>query len=356
MVTMKEIALKSGVTQPTVSVVLNNKKTTVRISPVTRAKILATAESMGYRVNEIARSVKTGKTNTIGVIGVLCSFHCMEIINGISETASARNCTLKLWPCSTLEEVKSAARKCAEQRLGGVICRSLTEEELTAVQTEFKQFGIPVVILVGSGFIPDGCSSVNSGEFDGAVKAVEYLRHLGHCRIGYVTTRYSGKFNERRLNGYIEAMRRNGGQEKSIQVVEISNNDLLPEGDKIKLLAFIRRNRLTACFCGADSLAMKVAYVAEAAGFRIPEDLSIVGFGGTDYSAFANPPLTTVHESFREMGRQAARVLIQTMENPNFPAEKVEIATELVIRSTCAKPNLNSISKTKQGERNETQR
>jgi DNA-binding LacI/PurR family transcriptional regulator len=332
MVTMKDIAREAGVSQPTVSVVLNGRSTTVRIGETTRKKILETAERMGYRRNEIARSVKTGRTNVIGFIGGLYSSYCMEIIKGINDSASKNNYMIKLLPAETIEEVKNAARQCVEQRLAGAICRSITEEGLEILRNELAPHNIPIV-LVDSSFPHDWCSRVVSDDFEGARMATEYLLKLGHHKIGFVSNSLSRGFSKVRYDGYTKMMTDWSIKVQEDDICVTRDIDRMSNTDRNKIKIFLKQQKPTAIFCASDPLAMELINIANELEIKIPENLSIIGFGDLEYASFATPKLTTVKQPFVEMGREASKILFSEIKEKSRRKE-IKLPVELFIRNS----------------------
>lgn len=332
---MKMIAAKAGVSQPVVSQVLNGLGDTKKISQKTQKKVLSIAERMNYRRNAIAHSMKTGKTNVIGVVGSLYSGFCMEIICGISEIVAQNNYMIKLFPGNT-KEIKNIARQCVEQRLAGVICRSLSEEGLNILRNELEPNSIPIV-LVDSSFSHDWCPRVVSDDFEGAKMATEYLLKLGHHKIAFITSELSLGFSQFRYDGYLEKMAEWG--------IKIQNDDICIIADqkeeisrrqRDKITDFLKRKTPTAVFGGSDPMAMKVMNIAQNIGIKIPQSLSVIGFAGLEYAAFATPSLTTVKQPFKEMGRKAAEILLKSIEGILLPKE-MKLPVELIIRDSCKK-------------------
>lgn len=332
MITMQNIAEKAGVSKGTVSYVLNGKQKKARINKGTCAKVIAIAESLGYRRNAIAQSMKTGKTNVIGFVGGMYSSYCMEIIKGISDVVSKNNHMIKLLPAETTEEVKNAVRQCVEQRLAGVICRSLSEESLEILRNELEPKNIPIV-LVDSSFSHDWCSRVISDDFEGAKQATEYLLKLGHRRIMFVTNPLNYGFSKIRYDGFSQMM-----SEYDIKVPEdhicIINKGLEVSAiQRESIIDFLNTQRPTAVFCSSDPIAMKVIAIAHEIDLNIPEQLSVIGYGNLEYAGYASPALTTVDQPFKELGRKSAEILFDDMKGKKTPKE-FKLLDKLIIRKS----------------------
>jgi len=332
MITMQDIADKAGVSKGTVSYVLNGKQEKARINQATCARVIAIAESLGYRRNAIAQSMKTGKTNVIGIIGGLHNDYCMAIIKGINNVVSKNNYMIKLLPTDKIEDVKNAARQCVEQRLAGVICRSLSEEELEIIRSELASNNMPIV-LVDNSFSHDWCSRVISDDFEGAKQATEYLLELGHRKIGFVTNDLIHGFSKVRYDGYIKMM--------TDWKIKVQKDDIccIDHGNKISntqqnaIKDFLTLKKPTAVFCGSDPIAMKVINVAQSLGINIPQDLSVIGFAGLNYTFFSSPTLTTVKQPFVKMGQKVSEILLSEIKEKS-PAKEIKLPVELIIRDS----------------------
>lgn len=335
MITMQDIAESAQVSRGTVSYVLNGKAKKAKISKATSEKIFKVAETLGYRRNAIAQSMKTGKTNVIGVIGGLCESYSMAIIEGINDIVSKNSYMIKLFPAITVEEVKNVARQCMEQRLAGVICRSLSEEGLEILRKELVPNNIPIV-LVDSSFSHNWCSRVISDDFEGAKLAVNYLYELGHRKISYVTTNIKRGFAKIRYEGFCTVMK-----EHSLDLlthsVEIDDEfDEITDVFVTRVNKILHKHKPTAVFCGSDSLAMKVLKIATESGTKIPQELSIIGFAGMNYTQWTIPALTTINQPFVEMGKTATELLLSEIENKNT-IQELKLPVKLIIRDSCQK-------------------
>ena len=333
MITMQNIADKAGVSKGTVSYVLNGKHKKARINQETCEKVIAIAESLGYRRNAIAQSMKTGKTNVIGFIGGLYKSYCMEIIRGINELISKDNYMIKLLPADTMDDIKNASRQCLEQRLAGVICRSLSEEGLEILRKELEPNNIPIV-LVDSSFSHDWCSRVISDDFEGARMATEYLLKLGHRKICLVTDKLHKGFSKTRCNGYIDAMKKMNIEVKDSDIHVLEDKAKISDRQRNEIKDFLKSRKPTAIFCASDPLAMRMINIVSKMGIKVPDDLSIVGFADLQYTAFCNPALTTVKQPFTEMGRKASEILLSEINEKSIKQE-VKLPVELIIRDSC---------------------
>ena len=334
--TMQSIADAAGVSRATVSYVLNGRHigSRMKINHVTVSKVEKIAELQGYCRNEIARAVKTGKTNAIGIVGGLSGSYCLEIIKGISDAGAAQGYFIKLFPAELSTDIEQIARQCAGQRLAGVICSSLSEEQLHLLRERLEGKHIPIV-LVDNCFHHDWCPRAISDDFNGAKSAVKYLSSLGHRKIIHITNDLNFGFSRLRYDGYCAGMDEYGLKRDAGSLCVIDSNLELTESIRAQIREIFLRLKPTAVTCGSDPIAMKVIIVASELNIKIPDDLSIIGYAGLDYSVISNPPLTTVIQPFYEVGRQAFYLFEKNINGSKTVAD-VKLPTELIIRNSTA--------------------
>ena len=304
MITMKDIAREVGVTQQAVSAALSGSSSTTCISKENRQKVLEAADRLGYRRNEIARAIKTGKTNVIGIIGRYSGSYSLDIITGIAEACSSNGYFMKLLPLNNPEDLGQAARQCVEHRVAGVICRSIDEHALDTLRAELNAMHIPIA-LVDSSSHHDWCSRVVSDDLTGIKEGVAYLLQQGHRKIAHVTSPLDREFARIRADGYLAAMREAGFSKCKNMIFEIDGTIEFSGNDKARIAGFLKKIQPTAIISGSDPVAMKVLMVCHAMKIAVPEDLSVIGFAGLDYTNFSSPPLTTIKQPFCEMGAKA---------------------------------------------------
>lgn len=333
---MKDIAKEAGLSQPTVSLVLNGHYS---ICAETRHRVLETAERLGYRRNEIARSIKTGKTNVIGIIGGFGGSYSLDIITGIAQACAASGYFMKLLPVNNLENdhdaLGQAARQCVEHRVAGVICRSLKEHALDTLRTELDAMHIPIV-LVDSSSHHDWCSRVVSDDFTGIKEGVAYLLQQGHHKIVHVTNSLEREFARSRADGYLTAMRESKLYACEDMICEIDGDLELSHGDKDRISELLKKVKPTAVTCGSDPVAMKVLMLCHEMKIAVPDDISVIGFAGLDYTIFSSPPLTTIKQPFCEMGAKAFELLLRHI-NGDQKIYDLKLKTSLVIRNSTGK-------------------
>lgn len=209
MITMNDIAAKVGVSQSTVSLVLNNRqRRNGTISDATRQRILQVADEMGYRRNELARAMVTGKNR---VLGFMTSNPAAEIQSrmmvGAHDEANDRSYSVKLLHLSEKMSFEAALRRSVEQRLSGILAVNLSQDELNMLREEAKHYRFQVAML-DDNRDQGWAIRVTSDDKKGIAEAVNFLVELGHSRIAFMTPPADSFLKQTRCEGFREAMQR----------------------------------------------------------------------------------------------------------------------------------------------------
>ena len=347
MVTMQDIAEKAGVNKSTVSHVLNKKHVKARIGPKTCARIKSIADELGYRCNELARSVATGKSNVIAFVS--CNTGSWEytakIMAGILEEITKQNYSLKVYHLSGKNSL-NIAEQIIQQRADGVIFHSPKNTDFQTIQEEMKKNHIPCATANLTS--KNACIGVTTDDFQGIKDAVKHLAELGHRRILYLSHRYLGidtEYMTHRRDGYLAGMKEYIGKHV------IPRNEFLSQiasEDKAvikRILSEPVEQRPTAIVCINDNTAMEVLQMAYQIGIKIPEELSIIGFADLDMAKYAVVPLTTIAQPFEEMGRETANMLLAIVDNKTDDfSQRVDnrkLKVKLVVRQSTMEPKKN---------------
>lgn len=339
MITNRDVAKRAGVSPTTVSFVLNNQHVAMAISEKTRQRVLQTAEELGYRRNEIARSMVSGKTNVIGFLAPsLCAEYVGEMLQAILEVAEQQHYfvkVLRMIPASSNGEM---LRRWVESRLDGLICTSVDKPLLDEIHSEFVRYHIPVV-TVDNSFPHPWAVRILSDDPLGVRLAVDHLVSLGHTRIAFISGDPVNAWAVHRQDGYRQAMKAlklsiPDGYVQSI--VENWDQDV----EKAVRVFLELTERPTAIACATDLFGMRIIKLARRFGLQVPQDLSVIGFGNLGMSALADPALTTVAQPFAEMGKMAMRHLtLQIEQSSDTDATRSlteRLPTRLVIRESTA--------------------
>ena len=333
MVTISDVAAHAGVGAGTVSRVLNNSP---RVSPDTRARVMAAIDVLDYRPSPLARGLSRGRAHTFGVVvPFFPAPSAVERIHGVIRALHGSRYDLVLFNVESLEERDHHFTNLLRRdRADGLLVLSLPPP---AAQLErLARAGVPVVLVDVSA---DGFPSVVTDDVHGGRLATDHLLSLGHRRIAFLGEEPVNPFgfasSARREQGYREALADAGVAPDPRYVKHGPHDRTVGQRLAERLLAF--KQPPTAVFAASDVLALGVLEAAAQAGVRVPDDLSIVGFDDVEVASLVG--LTTVRQPLFESGDLGARLLLEALGGEGAPAAVVhELPLELVVRSTTGPP------------------
>jgi LacI family transcriptional regulator len=342
MVTMADIAVRAGVSRATVSLVLNEKHAIVGIAEETRQRVLKAASELNYRPNEIARAMVTGRNPVVGFLVRESQREVpTRILAGALAEAEKRGYSVKVIRAEG-EFDHRIIERCAEMRLAGIIALYIYGEPLEYLHHEMARYATPVAV-VDSSFPPSRGIRVISDDRDGARQVMEHLAGLGHRRIAFISGAPGSGAAAEREEGYRSALAALGIPTPADYLVH-GNWNIPRIEEQTRFLLDHPAGRPTAVFCADDRTALIAARTARTAGFRVPEDLSLVGFADLEMAEYGDPPMTTVAQPFPEMGAAAVRHLLEWTEEHHrsrqsaAPPVEVSLPTRLVVRASTAPP------------------
>ena len=330
---VKDVAAAAGVSLGTVSNVMNRPE---MVATGTRDRVERAMTELGFIRNESARHLRAGTSRTLAYVmldGTNPFFH--DVAQGIE--FAAEDADLSLFICNSNGRAgreEAHLDRLMQQRVQGVLITPVNPDSPTL--DELSRRGIPVVIVdrvrPGGGF----CSVAVDDVFGGRI-AVEHLADKGHTRIAFVGGPESiGQVRER-LQGAREAWAELGLPADDL--IHLPTDALtVSEGRSAgeRLAGLPARRRPTAAFCANDLLALGLLQHAIGSGRRVPDDLAIVGFDDIDFAAAAAVPLTSVRQPRQELGRTAARLVLDEAVNPHHVHEQAQFIPELVARASTA--------------------
>jgi DNA-binding LacI/PurR family transcriptional regulator len=336
-VKLEDVAKKSGFSVPTVSRVLTNSP--YPVSEKARQKILAVAQEMGYRPNIIARSLRTDRTDTIGiVVDDLLSPFTPPIIRGIQDYLAGQNfMSLILNTDFNPELEKKAIDSLLGRPVDGIIFVEFSHQvplaELEMLNKPFvfvhRLFGQPVA------------NSVAPDDYHNAGLAVDHLVGLGHRRIGHVSGPQGWHTTARRLAAYQDRLAAHGIplDPALVRAGDWELSSGYAAGKDFLSLA----QRPTAVFAANDLMALGAVYAIQEAGLRVPGDLAVVGYDNRDFTTICRPQLTTVSLPVYEMGWLAGELMLGQVADSPGAVEEIKVKGKLYIRESCgAEPALHT--------------
>jgi LacI family transcriptional regulator len=332
MVTISDVAARAGVGAGTVSRVLNDSP---RVSEPTRQRVLAAIELLDYRPNPLARGLSRGRAHTFGVVvPFFPQPSAVERMRGVIETLGGSRYDLVLFNVeSTVERDQHFASLLRRDRADGLLVMSMPPP--AAAVTSLLDHGVPVVLVDA---VADGIPCVVTDDVEGGALATRHLLSLGHDRIAFIGDDPDNPFgftsSAAREQGFRSTMAE-AGFEVDERLVRHGSHDHVV-GRRLTEQLLSMRSRPTAVFAASDILGLGVLEAAKAAGLRVPEDLSVVGFDDIDVSSYIG--LTTVHQPLVESGRLGARLLLESLAGEAAAPVAHELPLGLVARTTTAPP------------------
>lgn len=331
-VTIVDVAREAGVSYATVSRVVNNEP---YVREQTRERVLAAMGRLGYIANRQARSLRGGRSHTVGLLVLdLGTGYIGEIIRGIDAELAAAEYDLLLYTTHRHTAKESAYVTTLTQGLADGLLLVLPQNPAAYLETLRAQ-SFPYVLIDHRG-MDDAAPAVAATNVQGGYDATRYLLSLGHRRIGFITGIMALRCSTDRLAGYQRALAEAGVAPDPTLIVEGDFNQ--PSGYDAASTLLARPDRPTAIFASNDVMAFGAMEAARVLGLRIPEDVSIVGFDDIPQAASVHPPLTTVRQPLEAMGRVATQMLIAAIESSTQRDERRILPTELLVRSSCQPP------------------
>jgi LacI family transcriptional regulator len=326
-VTIVDVAHEAGVSYATVSRVINNLD---HVKPDKRERVLRAMTRLGYTPNQQARSLAGGRSQVIGlVVRDLGTGYIGEIVRGIDDELAAAQYDMMLYTTHRRKTKESVYVTSLAQGMTDGLLLVLPENIETYLQT-LRQRHFPFVLIDHQG--TGETESVGATNRQGGYDATQYLIKLGHCRIGFITGSLDLGCARDRLAGYKAALIDWG---LSIDPALIQEGDFQqPRGFACAQVLLSLPDQPTAIFVSNDVMAFGVMEAVRDRGLRIPDDVSIIGFDDIPQAASVYPPLTTIRQPLAEMGATATRMLLELINNPDQPAQRIELPTELIVRAS----------------------
>lgn len=324
MATLKEVAIKAGVSIATASCALNNSP---KVSEKTKIKILEVAKELDYSPNKMARNLKKQKTETIGLfLSDLGGPFYSELIRGVQEVAMMNGYDMIV--CSTYGGVKSTGYSfLKEKAVDGaiVLAADITDEQLNAVSR--KNFPI---VLLDRELKAESVYNVLINNKKGAYDATSYLINKGHEKIGCVLGPSDSYDANERYNGYLEALKDN---DLPIIPNYVVRGGFTEDGGYQAVRIMLASNKPDAIFCTNDEMAIGAIKAIKEKKLKIPEDIALIGFDDIKLASYVRPALTTISHPKYEWGTTAALILFQLL-NDGFNGDNIILPTELIIRKS----------------------
>ena len=333
-VTMRDVATATGVSQSTVSRVLSGATTVVPIAPETRERVLEVARRLGYRPNPLARGLRGARTMLLGVIvrEIVDPFFA-SAVESLSTEAGRRGYNVVLGTAHARANEAIALWAVLEARHCDAIVLLGDMRDQPRLLDDLSNALVPVVAL-WQGSRPTRIPSVSVDNVAGIDSVMDHLVGLGHERIAFVGGRRLGDIAERE-DAYAAALERIGQRPRKGYVTATANS---PTGGRESLRALLRLAQPpTAVVCATDVMAVGVLHEAHERGISVPADLSVTGFDDIPMAAFTVPALTTVRMPVDEMVSSAVAMVIDE-QGGGSPPHPI-LAPTLVVRDSSSSPS-----------------
>lgn len=345
-VTVADVARSAKVSKATAARVLGGYGT---VSDQIRERVTLAATELGYRANELARSMTTGRTGTIGVIvGDIENAFFGLAVRGISDVA--RNAGFNVIIANSGEELsaeKAAIDLLIGRRVDGLI---VTPADCGDCGHLSDAIGVGVPLVLFDRTIPAlNVDAITGADREAAIAATRHLQEFGHRRIAYITAK-EGQVGEfftdesqlptssvlGRVEGFLEAQAEKG-IEDAHRLVRLGATDQERTGAVVAHL-MSGQEPPTAILASDSLVGLHVLRSLQALGMAVPADMSVICFFNADWTTVTTPPVTVVDQPVYEMGRTAAERLIARIEGADDAASHTSLKTSMIYRGSVGRP------------------
>jgi len=336
-VTLRDIAKALNLSISTISKALNDSH---EIGAETKQKVLDYAKEHHYSPNRMAKGLKEGKTRTIGV--VVCSLDnnvIAQMLDGIHKACTDKSYQIIIMQSKESEKLETA---CLELLYAGGVDGILISPAYETINFNYllslQKSGIPVVLF--DRLIDQiHTHKVGADNFKGAYEATMHLINNGYRKIAHLNTNTILSIATDRLNGYKQALADSGIEVRPelLRSCNYTGATTLNENLEQAIKDYMSmEDKPDAIFTATDQISTKCLVILNKLGYRIPEDIALIGFTNTDLAEAMNPPMSTVYQPAFEIGQLAAEKLISLIERKNFDEgfETVMLPTQVQVRAS----------------------
>ncbi|WBA15922.1 HTH-type transcriptional repressor PurR [Salinivibrio proteolyticus] len=329
MATIKDVARLAGVSTTTVSHVINKTRF---VAEKTTEKVWQAVEELNYAPSAVARSLKCNTTRTLGMLVTKSTNPFFaELVHGVEDYCYKQGYTLIL--CNTegnLEKQRDYLRMLSEKRVDGliVVCSDLNEDLMLLLE---KKRDLPMVVMDWGSHHIDTDRIEDNAELGGYLATKHFIDN-GHTKIGCISGQMDKNTCKHRLNGYFRALKEAN--------IPVNKNWLIEadfEADQAQIAAkqlATMSDRPTAVFCFNDIMALAAISTFNEHGLKVPDDISVIGYDNIDLTEYFSPPLTTIHQPKRRLGKTAVKLLLARIANNETQQQVFEMQPALVSRQS----------------------
>ncbi len=337
-VTIKDVAQAAGVSVTTVSNVLND-----RIEAMTEGTLLRvqkTIRALNYRPSQIARSLVTSQTATIGlIVNEISTPLFLQVLNFIEPIARNADHNTLLCIAQNFDDEKEAVDLLLEKDVDGIIFLSnsiyLDDDFLTHLPAS-----TPPIVLINRATGHNRFDQINWDDVNGIITAIDYLVDLGHHRIAHLYGLANRRSFDERLQGYRLAYEQHQLEyhEDYVRLADYEATQETWVQATLELLSLSPRP--TAIIAVNDVIAATVMRTVQRTGLHVPQEVTIVGIDDQPFCTYLNPALTTVQLPIIEAGQRAVKMLLEQIQGRRTTTERVKLSCPLIVReSSGAAPN-----------------
>ncbi|MGO4290601.1 LacI family DNA-binding transcriptional regulator [Chitinophaga sp. RAB17] len=332
-VSLKDIATEAGVSTALVSYVLTNKEKEARVGEEIAKKIREIARKLNYQPNHIARSLKSGRSFTIGlIVADISNPFFANIARTIEDEAKRNNYTVIFGSSDeNVDKSRDLINVLLNRQVDGLIITPTegSEEQIN----QLKAQKVPFVLI--DRFFPEiEASHIAVNNYEAAYNAVSHLVKMGRKRIGMVAYKTTLHHISERKRGYKEALQAHHMTGNTL--LKSARYSHLKEDIKISIDQLLSgRHPADAVFFATNSLAMEGLKYINSLGIRIPDQLAVITFDEGEALDLFYSPVTFVRQPILEMGKAAVRVLLEEIKDNKKEIEHICIDTALVVRKSC---------------------
>ena len=325
---MADVARLAGVSGQTVSRVANDRH---NVDATTRHRVRAAMRELGYRPNSAARALRNGEFRSIGVIVFeLSTFGTTRTLDAISTAATISGYAINLLPLDGNQSaVTNAFSRLDEQAVDGVII--LIEAHTLDESGVQLPDGLPVVVIDSSAHYD--YPIVDTDQAQGARLATEHLLELGHETVWHLGGPPTSFSADRRRRSWEQTLIDHGRDVPPVLDGDWSSTSGYDAGLRLAV-----NDTVTAVFVANDQMALGLLCALHERGRAVPDDVSVVGFDDMEEAAHFWPPLTTVRQTFAEVGRRSVDALIAEIQAGEHHHAPDAVPTELIVRRSTAPP------------------
>jgi LacI family transcriptional regulator len=336
MVSIVDVAKAAGVSNKTVSRVVNGEP---NVKPATKTKVEQVIRELGYVPNMAARSVRSSRSYTFGIITDFISTtpYSGDIVRGIQDWAEQNRLTVLLANTNDdRDKEREIWRTFQSHRIEGVLYVSMYHREISPSPGAVS---IPTVLVNCHPEPSNGYPSIEPDDYQGSRDLTRHVLEHGHRKIGYLRLNPRLLGAEMRLEAFRDTVREAGLSEADIDIrlgmegpIGAETNLVFEETRKM----LSGPDRPTALMCGNDEIALQAYLAALGLGLRIPEDISIVGFDDFRTVSLAlKPELTTAALPYYELGYRGAERLTKLIEGQDVPSDRLALPCPVIARGSC---------------------